>query len=541
MPDALQCSNIVKRFGATVALNGASLRVEAAAIHALVGENGAGKSTLIGVISGLLKPDGGQVEVFGRPAPFRSPLDAVAAGIGVVHQHFLLADALTVAENVALGLRTSALGWRFGHRKAEASVAELSRQTGLAIDPAARVADLPVGLRQRVEIIKALSRGARILLLDEPTAVLAPPEVRTLFETLRGLKNSGRTIVVVTHKLDEVFALASDVTVLRRGETTFAGSLSGLNPALLAEKMIGRALNDEFKIQNSKCKSTERAPEAGGPDSGAIGVAQRFQPPGRGRPVDGNANCQTLSNEKISLSLRNIAIPGLLHIGRLDVNAGEIVGIAGVEGNGQEELAATIAGTREFSATEAELTLRGGSMLEKTVRARSDAGLAYIPSDRHHEGLVLDFSLLENLHARAPLCKELAGIRILDYAAMHDRSAELLREYGAVPPDPEMPARNLSGGNQQKVVIARELSRGPALILACNPTRGLDVGAASDVHQRLRAAAREQKTGVLLISSDLDEVLLLSDRVCVLYCGQLSEIGPRGVSREAVGRAMVGA
>jgi ABC-type uncharacterized transport system ATPase subunit len=507
MPDApaLLCLQIVKRFGATTALNSASLRVESGTIHALVGENGAGKSTLIGVISGLLRPDRGAVEVFGQSARFRSPRDAVGAGIGVVHQHFLLADALTVAENVALGLRTSALGWRFDRRKAEADVVELARQTGLAIDPAARVADLPVGLRQRVEIIKALSRGARILLLDEPTAVLAPPEVSTLFETLRRLRAAGRTIVVVTHKLDEVFALASDVTVLRRGETTFAGPLSGLNPTLLAEKMIGRVLeNGKQKAEGGRQKAEQQTP-----------------------PV---------------LSLQSMNVPGALHVERLDVDAGEIVGIAGVEGNGQEELAALIAGTHDDRADAgAELQLRGKALLRQSVRERSESGLAYIPSDRHQEGLVLDFSLQENLHLRTPLTRGIAGVRLLDYAAMRTRSGELLRAYGAVPPDPELPARSLSGGNQQKVVIGRELSRDPVLILACNPTRGLDVGAAADVHQRLRAAAREKQAGVLLISSDLDEVLQLSDRVCVLYRGKLSEIGTRGVSRETVGRAMVGA
>jgi ABC-type uncharacterized transport system ATPase subunit len=273
---ALACSSISKRFGSNVALNGASLNVGVSEIHALVGENGAGKSTLLGIVSGLLKPDSGSLEVFGSPANFSSPLDAVALGIGVVHQHFLLADALTVAENVALGLRASTLGLHFNRRGAEEHVAELAKQTGLAIDPAARVADLPVGLRQRVEILKALGRGAKILLLDEPTAVLAPPEVITLFETLRGLRAAGRTIVVVTHKLDEVFALASAVTVLRRGETVFTGQLSELTPATLAEKMIGRAL----PVSGSPSPSTGRGP--------ADGV--------------------------ITLSIRNLTIPGTLDI-----------------------------------------------------------------------------------------------------------------------------------------------------------------------------------------------------------------------------------
>lgn len=502
---ALVCTDIVKRFGTNVALNRASLRVNESEIHALVGENGAGKSTLIGVISGLLKPDSGEVEVRGTRAQFKSPLDAVAAGIGVVHQHFMLADALTVAENVALGARTSPLGWRFDRKTAEANVAELAAKTGLAINPAACVGDLPVGLRQRVEILKALSRGARILLLDEPTAVLAPPEVRALFETLRGLRASGRTIVVVTHKLDEVFALASSVTVLRRGATTHSGPLSDLTAATLAEKMIGRTL-----VSNAETDSPSKAANA--------------------EPV---------------LSVRNVIIPGTLKIERLDVHAGEIVGIAGVEGNGQEELAATIAGTLPYArspqASPPEILLRGKSLADASVRERSDAGLAYIPSDRQHEGLILDFTLSENLHSRAPITYGGAGVEILNHSKMRTHCAELLTAYGAVPPEPALPARALSGGNQQKVVIARELSRSPALILACNPTRGLDVGAAADVYQRLRDAARAQHAGVLLISSDLDEVLQLADRVCVLYRGEIREVGPRGVTREEVGRAMVGA
>ena len=502
---ALVCTEITKRFGSNTALDQASLRVEAAQIHALVGENGAGKSTLLGIVSGLLQPDAGTCSVFGASTHFTSPLDAVAAGIGVVHQHFLLADALTVAENVALGIRSSPLGMRFDRRAAEERVAQLAQQTGLAIDPAARVADLPVGLRQRVEILKALSRGAKILLLDEPTAVLAPPEVATLFETLRGLRAEGRTIVVVTHKLDEVFALASAVTVLRRGKTVFAGNLMDLTPAALAEKMIGRAL-----------------------------------------PTTATSARVAKTDETAVLTVRNLRIPGTLDIDRLEIRSGEILGIAGVEGNGQEELAAAIAGTLHTDEgmspeKDAAIEMRGLALIGLAVKARSEAGLAYIPSDRHHEGLVLDFSLSENLFARAPLTKRIAGITVLHHAAMRARGGELLRDYGAVPPETELPARSLSGGNQQKVVIARELSRSPALIVAANPTRGLDVGAAGDVHQRLLSAAREHHAGVLLISSDLDEVLLLADRVCVLYRGKIAEVGARGVSKDAVGRAMVGA
>lgn len=497
---ALRCEQIVKTFGTATALSDANLNVAAGTIHALVGENGAGKSTLINIVSGLLKPNQGRIRVFDEDVSFNSPLDANARGIGMVHQHFLLAEALTVAENVALGLRNSAFGWRFDRVRAETELAKLAAETGLHVDPAARVANLPVGLRQRVEILKALSRGAKILLLDEPTAVLAPPEVEKLFDTLRALRAAGRTIVIVTHKLDEVFSLATDVTVLRAGRTVFAGALQGLTPQLLAEKMIGREL--------------PHLPVSPPPADGA-------------QPV---------------LELRNVDIPGALRIEQLQLRGGEIVGVAGVEGNGQAELAAVIAGTQSLAeSSTAQIQLGEKSIIHSSIRDRSEAGIAFIPADRHREGLILELSLSDNLFLRTPLTRDVLGISTLDHTAMAKTADSRLREYGVVPPRPELPAHALSGGNQQKVIVARELSRGPRLILACNPTRGLDIGAANDVHARLLAAAREHRAAVLLISSDLDEVLALSDRVTVLYKGKLAEVGARGIEKAAVGRAMVGA
>jgi len=499
---AIEAVALAKRFGRMTALSSADLRVRPGTIHALVGENGAGKSTLISILSGLILPDAGALTLHGRAVQFRSPLDAVAAGIGTVHQHFMLAEALTVAENIGLGTRRSAAGWLFQAAKVEAEVARLAEQTGLHVDPKARVADLAVGLRQRVEILKALSRGAQVLLLDEPTAVLAPPEVEKLFENLRRMRDSGRTIVIVTHKLDEVVALASEVTVLRRGETVFATPLAGMSPAQVAEKMIGR-------------------------ETPALTV-----PP----PVE--------QSSQPMLELEGAS--GAVNIAKLHVLAGEIVGIAGVEGNGQQELAELIAGTRSRQSVPGTQSVQQSGLIEKiagvsvadwTPQMRSDAGLAYIPADRQREGLVLEFSLAENLHLREPLERG----PLLDHRAMRERALKLLPEYGVRPPDPDLEAAGLSGGNQQKVIVARELSGTTKLILACNPTRGLDVGAAADVHARLIAAARTQNAAVLLLSSDLDEVLALSDRVAVLYRGTLSETWPRGVSKEQVGRAMVGA
>lgn len=502
---AIRCAGLSKRFGAVQALHAADLTVAAGSIHAVAGENGAGKSTLMNLISGLLRPDAGSLEVFGRPASFASPLDAVGSGIGMVHQHFLLAEALSVAENVALGRRASPGGWRFPRRQAEEDLERLSAESGLRVDPRARVSDLGVGMRQRVEILKALTRGARILLLDEPTAVLAPPEVDQLFRTLETLRAAGRTLVLITHKLDQVFALASAVTVLRGGRTVFEGPLQGLSSDELARMIVGEA-------------------------SSAAAAAPAVRP---GAAV---------------LEVRALRVPAEhgtgLHGASFTLHAGEILGVAGVEGNGQDELAGALAGTRRAAAG-SSARLCGAELLTQSVRSRAAAGVASIPGDRQREGLVLELSLAENLHLReayeAEHAAELGGAWRLSPARMIARARGRLEAYGVTPPDPALPAGALSGGNQQKVIAARELSRGIKLVLASNPTRGLDVAAAAAVQRRLVAAAREAGAAVLLISSDLDEVLALSDRVGVLYGGTLTLLGSRGVSRDAVGAAMVGA
>jgi len=502
---ALLCEGVSKRFGSNLALDGVNLRVAPGTIHALCGENGAGKSTLMNVVSGLLQADSGKVEIHGARAKFSSPLDAVAAGIGMVHQHFLLAEGLTVIENVELGRRGSPFGWRFKRREAEQALAVLSTETGLAVDPKARVADLPVGLRQRVEILKALSRGARILLLDEPTAVLAPPEVHTLFATLERLRASGRTIILITHKLAEVFALATEVTVLRRGKQVFADTLQGLTPAELAREMVGEAADIPAPVETVLGATVLEAAGLTAPGEHGTGLREA------------------------TFTLR----------------AGEILGVAGVEGNGQDELAGVLAGTHALKS--GRIRFLEKDCAEVSVAGRVEAGLALIPSDRHHEGLVLDLSLAENLFLRgAAGAKGVEGAgawpkRFTSAKDLNVVAASRLREFGVVPPEPALPAAALSGGNQQKVVIARELARSPKLLLACNPTRGLDVAAAAAVHARIVEAARKHGAAVLLISSDLDEVLHLSDSIAVLYAGRLKVLGSRGVERERVGRAMVGA
>ena len=504
---SLRCSGIEKNFGSNRALAGANLLVREGSIHALLGENGAGKSTLNNIISGALKADAGRIEINGSEVQFATPREAAHAGIGVVHQHFLLAEALTVAENVALGMRRSTYGLSFDSSRAEAEVALLAERTGLHVDPRARVADLPVGMRQRVEILKALSRGAKILLLDEPTAVLAPAEIAKLFETLRGLRSAGRTIVIVTHKLDEVFALADDVTVLRKGATVCAAAIGAITQGELTRAMIGQ---NPPKLLNA---ATEKAAD--------ISAKQK-------------------SSESYALQISGAQITGALEIPELFVRAGEVVGIAGVEGNGQNELAGLISGTLEGLPKIERLQLGALDLRPLSISERSAAGLATIPSDRHREGLVLEMTLAENLFLREPKVRSVAAVPLLDFEAMNLSSAKLLSDYGANPAEPKLSAGALSGGNQQKAIAARELSRAPKLILACNPTRGLDIGATADIQNRLLTAARERGAGVLLISADLDEVLALSDRVLALYRGKLIEVGTRGVSREAVGRAMVG-
>jgi simple sugar transport system ATP-binding protein len=498
----LQCTGINKSFGATRALNGASLDVAEGSIHALLGENGAGKSTLNNILAGALQADGGVIELDGQSCRFASPQEAYAAGIGMVHQHFLLAGALTAAENILLGLRSSAWGWRFDRVRAAERVRELSARTGLQTDPEKRVRDMSVGERQRVEILKALARGTRLLLLDEPTAVLAPAEIETLFATLRTLQRSGCTIVIVTHKLDEVFALASHVTVLRRGATVHAGPIGAISRQELIRKMVGE------DVSGLSLNASPQRAHAGA------------------RPL---------------LELSDVSVGHALNVAGLAVHPGEIVGVAGVEGNGQEELAGVLTGMISAGVSARQMDFAGVPLLPLSIQARHRAGLANIPGDRQREGLVLEMSLCENVHLREPLEHRVLGLNVLDEAAMLKRAEQALKEFDVVPPDATLTAGALSGGNQQKVVIAREFGAQPKLIVANNPVRGLDVKAAAAVQAWLVAAARERAAGVLLISSDLDEVLSLSDRVFALYRGNLSEVGPRGVAREDLGRAMVGA
>jgi simple sugar transport system ATP-binding protein len=471
-PPALALTGITKRFGRVTALEGADLVVGAGTVHALLGENGAGKTTLMRVAFGLLEPDAGQILVHGEPTQMTSPSRAISCGIGMVHQHFTNVGSMTVAENTALGGRGL-----LRHREITARVTAIGQETGLVLDPDARAENLPVGAQQRLEIVKALAREARILILDEPTAVLAPSEADALLSWLRDFAASGGTVVLITHKLPEALSIAESVTVLRRGRTVMTSLAAATNARALALAMVGEDVRE----------STSSLAAAVGP------------------PVV-RADRLTLHNEQ--------RVP-VVSDATFEVRGSEIVGIAAVEGSGQRDLLRALAGRAR--------TTTGTLTRPLTV--------GFIPEDRHRDALVLDFTATENVALRD------AHVR---HGRMKWKSArgraEALIEAFEVRGTPATRARDLSGGNQQKLVLARELDGGPELLVAENPTRGLDVRAAAAVHGHIRAAAH-RGAAVVIHSTDLDELLSLATRVLVLHGGRLREIP---IDRDLVGRAMLG-
>jgi simple sugar transport system ATP-binding protein len=471
-PRGLALLGITKHFGKVLALDDVSLEVRPGTVHALLGENGAGKSTLMRVAFGMLEPDRGGVSLDGVTRRFSSPADAIAAGIGMVHQHFTNVPAMTVAENVALGG-----AGQFSADRAAQRVREIGERTGLVLDPAARAESLPVGAQQRLEIVKALNRDASILILDEPTAVLAPAESDDLLKWLRAFASSGRSVVLITHKLREAFSIADDVTVLRRGRRIVSSPVA----TLTMEAATGALLGD---------------------------VPPRESMTGLAAAGDVVA--------EIRASLTDERGVALLDDVRLAVRAGEVVGVAGVEGAGHRELLRLLAGRARASS---------GSVI-----VTGDIG--FIPEDRHHDALVLEFSQSENVALRG------SGARtgLMDWNSERERTERLAKEFDVRGGSPRDPVRDLSGGNQQKLVLGRELDGGPMLVVAENPTRGLDIRATRDVHARLREAAANG-AGVGVYSSDLDEVLSIATRVVVMHGGRLHDVG---MDREAVGRAMLG-
>ena len=511
---AIRAQNIRKTFGPVVANSRASLDVALGEIHAVVGENGAGKSTLMRMLAGIFPPDDGQVEVGGRDVTGWSTRDAIAAGVGMVHQHFMLVPTLTVAENLILGQELKR-GVTLDHRAAEAAVTALGERTGLVVEPRRLVADLSVGQAQRVEILKVLYRGANILILDEPTAVLSPPEVRDFWRVLRKLKSDGGTVVLITHKLDEVMEISDTVTVMRAGETVGRLPTSEASPGAIARMMVGRDV---------------------------VLAADRVALGASGEVRDASPAAPRSSLPAPALSVRDLVVPSArraLEVDGIsfDVHPGEILGIAGVEGNGQTELIEALAGLRE--PVSGDITLGGIQLTTLSVRERADRGLSHIPEDRHRRGLILEYTVADNLILGQQHRYSKRGV--LERRHIEENAATQIRGYDIRPPNAALAARALSGGNQQKIVIAREMSRPFSVLLAAQPTRGVDVGAIEFIHAELMAARGAGKA-VLLVSADLVEVLALADRVAVMYGGKIVVTVPRGqATAEGLGPYMTGA
>jgi simple sugar transport system ATP-binding protein len=475
--EALGASDVEKVYGDCVALRGASLSVTAGTAHALVGENGAGKTTLMKILYGLEPADAGAVRIGGAPVAHPDPADSIARGVGMVHQHFMLVPTLSVVENVVLG-REPRRGLRVDLPRASAELRALAERHGLGVDPARSVGDLSVGERQRVEILKVLYRGARTLILDEPTAMLSPPEVAPFLTLLRALVADGATVLMVTHKLGEVLALADHVTVLRRGAVVEARSTAGLTAEALGRALVGREVFGPER---------RRRPEVAGVRF-ALRDVRALRPDG------------TTALDGVSLTIA----------------PGEIVGVAGVEGNGQRELVQVAAGLARPALGSVQID--GVDCAELGIAARHRLGLGLVPEDRHEEGLLLDSPLWENLYlGREP---SFGGGPLVPRAAVVAATARAIAELDVRPPDPEAHARGLSGGNQQKIVVARELGRAPRVLVCAQPTRGVDIGAIAEIHARLLALA-DAGAAILLVSAELDEILALADRVHVLYRGRL--------------------
>ena len=508
---AVRMRDVDKSFAGIGANRGASLEVARGEIHALVGENGAGKSTLMRVLAGTYVPEGGTVEVADESGTLRdvtgwNTADAIDAGVGMVHQHFMLVPPLTVAENVVLG-REPKRGGQLDRRAAADAVTALVQRSGLVVPPERTVAELSVGEAQRVEILKALYRGARILILDEPTAVLSPPEVTHLWEVLRRLRDDGGTIVLITHKLDEVMDVSDSITVMRAGRTVARLRTRDTSPAAIAKAMVGRDV----------ALALDAAGTAGAPRT----LPKGTQP---------------------ALELRNVCVDTARRARVVDsvslaVAPGEILGVAGVEGNGQTELIEAIAGlTHVQSGT---ILLGGHDVTSSSVRSRSDDGLSHVPEDRHRRGLILDYTVADNLVLGRQ--HRFTSRGAMDATRIAERAREQIAQFDIRPGDPTLPARALSGGNQQKIVIAREMGHAFTVLLAAQPTRGVDVGAIEFIHDRLRRA-RDEGKAILLVSADLAEILALSDRIAVMYGGRIVTTLPRGAaSTEVLGPFMTGA
>ncbi|AGP32878.1 ABC transporter ATP-binding protein [Sorangium cellulosum] len=502
MTAVLEARGITKRFSGVVANDGVDLDLREGEIHALLGENGAGKSTLMNILYGLLRPDEGELRRGGRPVSLRSPSDAIALGIGMVHQHFMLIPVFTVAENVVLGAEL-VRGGLLDRRRASAEVRALSARHGLDVDPDARVEDLPVGVQQRVEILKALYRKAEILILDEPTAVLTPQEADELFRVLRGLTARGVSVLFITHKLREVLAVADRVTVMRAGKVVGAAIPAETDERGLAATMVGR----EVALQVSKAPASP----------GAV----------------------VLEVERLSVAGRRGAGADVVRDVSFSVRAGEILGIAGVQGNGQTELVEAVTGLAPPRA--GRVLLRGRDVTGAPPRDLIERGVSHVPEDRQRHGLVLSYAIADNLVLCTYHKPPFAARGVLRDDAREENARRLIKTFDIRAPGPGTPVSALSGGNQQKVILAREMSRPVELLVASQPTRGVDVGSIEHIHREI-VAARDAGAAVLLVSAELDEILALSDRIAVMYRGGIVATRDAGaVSRTELGMLMAGA
>lgn len=498
-PPVLSMRGISKRFGSVVANDCIDLDLHRGRILGLLGENGAGKSTLMNILYGLYRPDAGEIRFDGQVVEVRDPHDAVDRGVGMVHQHFMLIPALTVAENIVLGAEPRTRSGLIDRTRAEQGVRELSARLGLEVDPTAYVGDLSVGMQQRVEILKALYRDARILVLDEPTAVLTPQEAEGLFEVLRSLARDGLAVCLITHKLDELLSVADQITVIRDGSVIGSVPAVEATEARLARMMVGREV--VLRVDREEV-------ELGPPLLQVEGLT--VEENGRLRVRDAN----------------------------LVVHGGEIVGIAGVDGNGQVELAETIAGVR--AADRGTIRLAERDITSSSVRERQAQGVAYVSEDRSHKGLVQEMRVFENAVLKRFRSPPFARHGFLSWAAMREFASELIRRNDVRPARTDLLASSLSGGNQQKLILARELSSDPTVLIAAQPTRGVDVAAIEVIHRQL-LAQRSDGNAILLLSLDLDEVLTLSDRILVMYGGTIvGEFTSDEADEDAIGLLMAG-
>lgn len=495
----IEMREITKIFGDFVANDHINLNVRRGEIHALLGENGAGKSTLMNMLAGLLEPTSGEIAIKGEVVKIDSPSKAAHLGIGMVHQHFMLVDAFTVAENIILGSETTKAGV-IDIKKAIQEIKEVSEKYGLDVDPTAKVADISVGAQQRVEILKTLYRGADLLIFDEPTAVLTPAEITELLKIMKALVQEGKSIILITHKLDEIRAVADTVTVIRRGKSIETVAVAGATNQDLAEWMVGRSVS--FK--------TEKV--AANPKEVILSIKDLVVNENRGIP----------------------AVKGL----SLDVRAGEVVGIAGIDGNGQSELIQAITGLRKVKS--GEIFIKGENVVGKTPRKITEMQVSHVPEDRHRDGLVLQMTVAENIALQTYYKEPNSKNGILNYNVINEHARELMAEFDVRGAGELVPAKALSGGNQQKAIIAREIDRNPDLLIVSQPTRGLDVGAIEYIRKRL-IAERDKGKAVLVVSFELDEILDVSDRIAVIHDGVIHGIvDPAKTNKQELGVLMAG-